>query len=124
MKLTRYAARTKRRAIPRSSSPAVGDLEQLVEEFLVEALSLAPVESNPTARFVEDFGVDSFDLLELAVEAQDRFGVEISDAALAEVVTVGDFARCVFEAMNGRRLRDSARPWQAQQLPTSTEAKK
>ena len=67
-----------------------------------EALGLAPGEVTRTARVVDDFGVDSFDLLELAVEAQDRFGTEISDEALAKVVTIGDFGRCVSEAVADR----------------------
>ena len=49
--------------------------------------------------------MDSLDLLEIAVDAQERFGAEISDEALAKVVTVADFGRCVIEAI-GRRERD------------------
>jgi acyl carrier protein len=117
-------ARTKRRATPRSSRPAAGNLQQIVEEFLAEALGLAPGALIPTARFLDEYGIGSLDLLELAVEAEGRFGAEISDEALAEVTTVADFARCVIEAIDDRPLQDPARPWQAAQLPTSSVAKK
>jgi acyl carrier protein len=80
-------------------------VEELVEEFLTEQLGFAPGEVVPTGRFSADYGVDSLDLLELAVDAQERFGAEISDEALAKVVTVGDFGRCVSEAI-ARRERD------------------
>ena len=82
-----------------------GSIEELVEEFLTEELGFAPGEVVPTARFAADYGVDSLDLIELAVDAQERFGAEISDEALAEVVTVGDFGRCVAEAIAHREPR-------------------
>jgi acyl carrier protein len=80
-------------------------IEQLVEEFLTEELGFAPGEVVATARFADDFGVDSLDLLELGVDAQERFGAEISDEALATVVTVADFGRCVVEAIERREPR-------------------
>lgn len=82
-----------------------GNIEQLVEEFLTEELGFAPGEVMATARFAADFGVDSLDLLELSVDAQERFGAEISDEALAQVVTVADFGRCVSEAIARREPR-------------------
>jgi acyl carrier protein len=77
-------------------------MQLLVEEFLTEELGFAPGVVVPSARFWADFGIDSLDLLELAVDAQERFGAEISDEALAEVETVGDFGRCVSEAVARR----------------------
>jgi acyl carrier protein len=65
-----------------------------------------------TARIDEDLGMDSLDLLSLAIEAQARFGIEIGDAALANVRTVGDFQRCVVDAIRGCPLasRTGSRP--------------
>jgi acyl carrier protein len=97
-------ARTERLA-SRTRAGAAVTTRQLVEEFVAEWLGLASVEVTPTARFVADLGVDSFDLLELAVEAQDRFDAEIGDEALADVVTVGDFCRCAIEAIAQREPR-------------------
>ena len=84
------------------ADPAV---QALVVEFLTEELGFAPGVVVPTARFTADYGVDSLDLLELAVDAQERFGAEISDEALAKVETVADFGRCVSEAIKGRERR-------------------
>ena len=77
-------------------------MQLLVEEFLTEELGFAPGVVVPSARFGADFGIGSLDLLELAVDAQERFGAEISDEALADVETVGDFGRCVCEAVARR----------------------
>ena len=42
-----------------------------------------------------DLGLDSLQIAALAGEAEEAFGVEISDADAAEAVTVGDFLRLV-----------------------------
>jgi acyl carrier protein len=84
---------------------AAPDMQALVEEFLTEELGFAPGVVVATARFRDDYGVDSLDLLELAVSAQERFGAGISDDALAQVETVGDFGRCVAEAVAHRDER-------------------
>ena len=86
-----------------ASSPAA--FESLVAEFVAGTLGLTPDEVQPYARFGEDIGLDSYDLLELAMAAQTRFGVRIGDEVLAEVETVGDFARCVSDGMMRGRSR-------------------
>ncbi|HVF05348.1 MAG TPA: acyl carrier protein [Frankiaceae bacterium] len=45
---------------------------------------------TPTASFVDDLDVDSLSMVEVAVAAEDRFGVRIPDEALAKLKTVGD----------------------------------
>ena len=83
-------------------SASAPEIQALVEEFLTEELGFAPGVVVPTARFWDDYGVDSLDLLEVAVDAQERFGAEIGDDALAKVVTVGDFGLCVADAVAHR----------------------
>lgn len=78
-------------------------VERLVEELVRQVFGLAPEEASPNARFGEDIGIDSYELLELAMAAQTRFGVRIGDEALAEVETVSDLTRCVIEEMHRRR---------------------
>ena len=44
-------------------------------------------------RFAEDLGADSFDMLELVVDVERRFGVQIPDAK--DIKTVEDLIRCI-----------------------------
>ena len=44
----------------------------------------------PTASFVDDLDVDSLSMVEVAVAAEERFGVRIPDEALGKLKTVGD----------------------------------
>ena len=40
--------------------------------------------------FVDDLDIDSLSMVEIAVQAEDRFGVKIPDDELANLKTVGD----------------------------------
>ena len=57
---------------------------------MVEQLKIAPEWVVSTARFVDDLGADSLDLVELVIAFEEWFCVEISDEQACEIVTVGD----------------------------------
>ncbi|HEU0131108.1 MAG TPA: acyl carrier protein [Mycobacteriales bacterium] len=44
----------------------------------------------PEASFVDDLDVDSLSMVEVAVAAEEKFGVRIPDEELAKLRTVGD----------------------------------
>jgi acyl carrier protein len=44
----------------------------------------------PTASFTDDLDIDSLSMVEVAVAAEERFGVKIPDEALAKLKTVQD----------------------------------
>ena len=44
----------------------------------------------PTASFTDDLDIDSLSMVEVAVAAEERFGVKIPDDQLAELKSVGD----------------------------------
>jgi acyl carrier protein len=44
----------------------------------------------PQASFVDDLDIDSLSMVEVAVAAEEKFGVRIPDEALAKLKTVGD----------------------------------
>ena len=71
----------------------------------------------PTARFVDDLDVDSLSMVEVAVAAEERFGVRIPDEALASLKTVGD-AVAYIEAQQSVSLKGLSVSAEAQ-----TEAK-
>lgn len=53
---------------------------------------------------VEDLGMDSIDLLALAVELEEEFDVVILDRALCRILTIGDMIACVAGAVELRRI--------------------
>jgi acyl carrier protein len=61
-------------------------LAEIVEE--VAGIEKADVTADKT--FVDDLDIDSLSMVEIAVQAEDKFGVKIPDDQLAELKTVGD----------------------------------
>lgn len=71
-----------------AEAPSKEQIEQRVIDALVE-FGEEPEKVTAQARF-EDLEVDSLDLVELAQIAEDEYGVELSDADLEGLETVGD----------------------------------
>ena len=58
---------------------------------IIEEIAGTPAdEVTPEANFVDDLDIDSLSMVEIAVQAEDRFGVKIPDDELANLKTVGD----------------------------------
>ncbi len=64
-------------------------LEQL-GEIIKDIAEVPPGEIRSNQRFVEDLGIDSLTMVEIAVAAQDRFEVELADDDLKDLKTIQD----------------------------------
>ncbi len=62
---------------------------QLVD-LTVDVLELAPEQVVADARFAEELGADSLDLVELVEAIEGEFGVRVDDAELADITTVAE----------------------------------
>ncbi|MBN1954111.1 MAG: acyl carrier protein [Anaerolineae bacterium] len=70
-----------------------------VKEIIVDLLGVDPEDVTMEARFREDLGADSLDLVELVMEFEERFGGEISDEEAQQIRTVGDVVKYIEERM-------------------------
>ncbi|CAL9586274.1 Meromycolate extension acyl carrier protein [Nocardiopsis dassonvillei] len=59
-------------------------------EIIEEIVGTDPAEVTPEKSFVDDLDIDSLSMVEIAVAAQDKFGVEIPDEQLKDLKTVQD----------------------------------
>ncbi len=68
------------------------DLEILegLGEIVEEIAGVPAAEVTPSKSFVDDLDIDSLSMVEIAVAAQDKFGVEIPDDQLKNLTTVQD----------------------------------
>jgi len=65
-------------------------LEERVIEIIMEQLDVTKEECVPEASFIDDLGADSLDLVELIMEMEENFGIQISDEELEKIRTIQD----------------------------------
>ncbi|GGN90627.1 MULTISPECIES: acyl carrier protein [Saccharibacillus] len=68
----------------------MSDVQERVTRIVVDRLGADEAEVTPTASFKEDLGADSLDVVELVMELEDEFDMEISDEDAEKITTVGD----------------------------------
>jgi len=66
------------------------DVTERARTIVAEHLVIDPDQVVHEARFIDDLGADSLDMVELAIKFEQEFGFEISDDAVECIVTVGD----------------------------------
>lgn len=69
-----------------------------LKEIIVEQLAVDPDEVTPEASFVEDLNADSLDLVELIMEIEEKFGIQVPDEVAEKIVTVNDAVDYIQEA--------------------------
>lgn len=65
-------------------------VEHQVKNIVIKTLGIDAAEAIPDADFVYDLGADSLDRVELLMDIEERFGIEIDDDDADKVRTVAD----------------------------------
>lgn len=68
----------------------MSDVFERVKEIIVQQLDVDESEVTLEASFAEDLQADSLDVVELVMELEDEFDMEIADEEAEKIVTVGD----------------------------------
>lgn len=68
----------------------MSDVLERVTKIIVDRLGVDETEVIPSANFKEDLGADSLDVVELVMQLEDEFEMEISDEDAEKIATVGD----------------------------------
>lgn len=71
------------------------NIEQKVRETIAKRLDVDVSKVVDDARIIDDLGADSLDTVELVMEFEEVYGVEISDQDALKLITVGDCVKYV-----------------------------
>jgi len=64
-------------------------VEDKIREIIVEQLGVSAEEVVPEASFIDDLGADSLDIVELVMELEEEFDIQIPDDQAEKIKTVG-----------------------------------
>ena len=60
-----------------------------VKEIIIDKLGIEESKITNDARFIEDLGADSLDTVELIMQFEEEFDIEISDEEAENLTTIG-----------------------------------
>ena len=64
--------------------------EDRVKEIIAKELEVETKQLTPEAKFIEDLGADSLDIVELVMALEEEFGIEIPDEDAEKMSSVGE----------------------------------
>ncbi|MFI3268690.1 MAG: acyl carrier protein, partial [Rikenellaceae bacterium] len=68
----------------------MSEISSKVVEIIVEKLGVEAESAVPAASFTNDLGADSLDTVELIMEFEKEFDIQIPDEDAEKITTVGD----------------------------------
>jgi acyl carrier protein len=78
-----------------SRSPTMSTIADRIKKIIVDQLGTDPAAVVDDANFVDDLGADSLEVVQVVMEIEEEFGVEIPDSAANTILTVGDAIRFI-----------------------------
>ena len=69
--------------------------DQKIKDIIVQQLSVNAEQVTPEAKFIEDLGADSLDIVELVMAFEEEFGVEVPDSDAEKLLSVGDVVKYI-----------------------------
>lgn len=65
------------------------EIQEKVKEIIVSQLNVSEDEVTESASFIDDLGADSLDTVELVMQFEEEFDIEIPDEDAEKLTTVG-----------------------------------
>lgn len=73
----------------------IQEIENKVKEFLVDELEIDEEKIQPDARLKEDMGIDSLEVVDVVVLADNAFGIKIKPEDFKTIKTLSEFCEFI-----------------------------
>ncbi len=80
----------------------MSDYAHKVKEIIIEKLGVDALKVTDDASFVEDLGADSLDTVELVMDFEEEFDLEIPDEEAEKLTTVGTAIKYLEEKLKNK----------------------
>ncbi|MBO7729469.1 MAG: acyl carrier protein [Lachnospiraceae bacterium] len=70
-----------------------------LQQIIAEVLNIDPDTITVDSRFIDDLSADSLDIFEIITSIEDAFDITIDDSQAESIVTVGDAAEAIRNAV-------------------------
>lgn len=71
------------------------NFKEKFDQLLIDTLSISQEQITPESKFVEDFGADSLDMVELTMQFETAFKITVPDEDVDQIKTVTDAERYI-----------------------------
>ena len=71
-----------------------------VKEIIIDKLGVEDSKINNEAKFIDDLGADSLDTVELIMQFEEEFGIEIPDEEAENLLSVGQAVDYISNKLN------------------------
>ena len=68
-----------------------------IKEIIIDELGIDESKVTMDARFKEDLGADSLDAVEIIMQVEEEFGVEITEDVIQNMTVIGDIVKYIEE---------------------------
>ena len=75
----------------------MSSVNERLSDLVCQQLNIDKEKLVPTFNFIDDHGIDSLDMSEIIMEAEEEFDIDISDDKVNSVKTYGDLLDLVTE---------------------------
>ncbi|MFQ6117199.1 MAG: acyl carrier protein [Candidatus Bipolaricaulia bacterium] len=77
-------------------------IAERVKKIIEEQLMVDASEITNEATFIDDLGADSLDVVEMIMELEDEFGIEVPDDEAEKLTTVGEAIEYIKARVEGK----------------------
>ncbi len=78
----------------------MSSVAERVSDIVAEQLGVDKEKVNPETHFINDLGADSLDTVELVMELEEEFDINIPDDAAEKIETVGQATKFIEESQS------------------------